>query len=197
MFINKFKNYIVGEFTYRNFITLSRDELLMILKERNHPDVKKWMFTNDDILENDHFSFVDSLKNRNDAYYWLMEYHGVPIGVLSLIHIDYDLEEGEAGYYLFASQQNSGIGLDMQFYYKKLFFNHFGMRNLPGTIMWGNSNAYQMSLFLGAVVDNTIEQNGRKYIVMHTPKENFEIIDDYKLSSQFIKYIKSHPVLWE
>lgn len=197
MYINKLKTYSIGEYTYRNFVTLSRDELLMILKERNHPDVKKWMITNDNIQEKDHLSFVDGLKNRNDAYYWLMEYKGNPIGVLSLIHVDYDLEEGEPGYYLFASQQDSGIGLDMQYNYKNLFFTHIGLQNLPGNILWGNTNAYQMSMFLGAVSDGTIERNGRKYVVMHTPRENFEKIDARKLTSRFIKYIKTHPVSWD
>lgn len=197
MQIDKFKTYVLEDYTYRNFVTLSREELLNILKERNHPDVKKWMFTKDDILEKDHLNFVEGLKNRDDAFYWLMEYKGVPIGVLSLIRINYELEEGETGYYLFASQQDSGIGLDMQFHYKKLFFTLFGVRNLPGEILWGNTNAYQMSMFLGAIVDGTIEQNGRKYIVMHTPKENFEKIEERKLTSQFIKYIKTHPVSWK
>lgn len=197
MLIDKFKTYAIGEFTYRNFVTLSRDELLKVLKERNHPDVKKWMYTNDDIQEKDHLSFVEGLKTRNDAYYWLMAYKGEPIGVLCLIHVDYELEQGEPGYYLFASQQNSGIGLDMQYNYKKLFFTHFGLRNLPGNILWGNTNAYLMSMFLGAVSDGTIEHDGRKYIVMHTPRENFELIDDHKLTSRFIKYIKTHPVSWK
>lgn len=35
MLIDKYKTYTVGEYTYRNFVTLSRDELLMILRERN------------------------------------------------------------------------------------------------------------------------------------------------------------------
>lgn len=197
MFIDKFETYAEGDYTYRNFVTLSKDELLLILRERNHPDVKKWMFNNEDIQEGDHLAFVEGLKNRNDAYYWLMEYKGVPIGVLSLIHINYEMEEGETGYYLFASHQDSGLGLDMQFHYKKLFFSHLGVRNLPGEILWGNTNAYQMSLFFGAEVDGTMEREGRKYVVMHTSKENFEKIEGRKLTSKFIKYIKSHPVSWE
>lgn len=197
MLIDKCKTYTVGEYTYRNFVTLSKEELLMILRERNQPDVKKWMFTNDDIGEDEHLAFAEGLKNRDDVFYWLMEYSGESIGVLSLIHVDYDRKEGEPGYYLFASQQNSGIGLEMQYSYKKLFFDQLGLNSLPGNILRGNTTAYQMSSFFGAVEDGIIERDGRKYIAMHTPKENFEKIGERKLTSQFIRYIKTHPVSWE
>lgn len=189
--------YQIGDYVYRNFVTLSKEELLMILRERNHPDVKKWMFTTDDIKESEHLAYAESLKNRDDCFYWLVEYKGVAIGVLSLVHIDYEKEEGEAGYYLFSSHQNSGIGLDMQYHYKKLFFDYFKIKNLPGEILWGNTNAYLMSLFFGAEVDGCIERNGRKYIVMHTAKEQFDAIIPEKLTSKFIKYIKSHQISWE
>ena len=79
MQIDKNRTYQAGPYTYRNFITLSLEEKLMILRERNHPDVKKWMFTKEDITEEDHLAYIEGLKNRDDAYYWLMERDGVPV----------------------------------------------------------------------------------------------------------------------
>ena len=82
MLIDKEKDYQVASFTYRNFINLSEEDKLMILRERNHPDVKKWMFTNEDIKEESHLAFINGLKKRDDAYYWLMLRECKPIGVL-------------------------------------------------------------------------------------------------------------------
>lgn len=197
MQIDKNRTYQVGPYTYRNFITLSLEEKLMILRERNHPDVKKWMFTKEDITEEGHLAYIESLKTRDDAYYWLMERDGAPVGVLSIIHCDFEKEEGEPGYYLFASEQEGGNGLEMQYYYKKFFFEELGLKNLFGHLLYGNTNAYLMSCFYGAVKDGEMEEGGRKYLIMHTPKENFEKILPKKLASQFIKFVKAHPVLWE
>ena len=153
MQIDKNRDYQLGPYTYRNFINLSLDEKLMILRERNHPDVKKWMFTEDDIKEENHLAYIEGLKNCDDAYYWLMEREGKPVGVLSIIHCDFEKEEGEPGYYLFASEQESGYGLEMQYYYKKFFFDVLGLQNLFGHLLSGNTNAYLMTCFFGAVKD--------------------------------------------
>lgn len=197
MLIDKLKDYKVGPYTYRNFITLTLEEKLMILKQRNHPDVKKWMFTEEDIKESDHLAFINGLAHRTDAYYWLMERDGNAIGVLSIIHCDDEKNEGEPGYYLFASEQDSGWGLEMQYYYKKFFFEELGLNNLFGYLLYGNTNAYLLSCFFGAEKDGELMDKGHKYIVMHTPKQNFEKISPQKLTSQFVKYVKANPVVWE
>ena len=161
MQIDKNRDYQVGPYTYRNFITLTLEEKLMILRERNHLDVKKWMFTKEDISEEGHLAYIEGLKTRDDAYYWLMLRDGKPVGVLSI------------------------------------FFEELGLKNLFGHLLYGNTNAYLMSCFYGAVKDSEMEEDGRKYLVMHTPKENFEKISPVKLVSQFVKYVKANPVVWE
>ena len=90
MQIDKSKDYKILSYTFRNFINLTFREKRMVLHERNHPDVKKWMFTNEDIREKDHLRFIDSLVDRNDAFYWLVERDDVPVGVLSIVHCNYE-----------------------------------------------------------------------------------------------------------
>ena len=142
MQIDKSKDYKILSYTFRNFINLTFREKRMVLHERNHPDVKKWMFTNEDIREKDHLRFIDSLVDRNDAFYWLVERDDVPVGVLSIVHCNYEKNEGESGYYLFSAQQDSGIGLELQYAYKKFFFETVGVENLPGHILYGNTTDY-------------------------------------------------------
>ncbi len=197
MQIDKYKEYQVGSYSYRSFTTLSLDEKLMVLRERNHPDVKKWMFTKEDIKEEEHLSFIEGLKSRDDAFYWLMKYDGKPVGVLSIIHCDLNEEEGEPGYYLFASEQDAGNGLEMQYCYKKFFFEILGVKKLIGHLLYGNTNAFLMSGFFGAVKVGEFMEDDRRYIVVHTLKESFDKISPFKLASQFIKYVKTNPIVWE
>lgn len=193
MYIDKNKDYVIGSFRFRNFINLNSNEKLMILKERNHPDVKKWMFTNNDILEEDHICFINSLKNRNDAFYWLIERNGMAIGVLSIVKCDYDKGEGESGYYLFANYQKSGFGLELHYAYKKLFFNTFSFKRLLGHIQVGNDNSYYLTAFFGGKKNGIIEIDNQKYYDMYTDKEQFLNVLPDKLASRFIKFLKTSP----
>ena len=45
-----------------NFIDLELEEKEMILKWRNHPEIRKWMYNQDEIKLEEHLSFIESLK---------------------------------------------------------------------------------------------------------------------------------------
>lgn len=197
MFIDNKRDYEVLSYKFRNLINLSLEEKLMVLEERNHPKVKRWMFNNRDITEAEHLRFIQSLANRADAFYWLVELDGKPIGVLNIVHCDYDKNEGEAGYYLFASVQDSGIGLEFQYAYKKFFFEILGVDNLPGHILYGNTSAYYISAFYGGGEDGIAIIDGRKFLLMHTSKEAFMSGDYSNITSNFVKFIKKHPKKWD
>lgn len=71
-----------------NFVDLSLDEKKIILEWRNHPNVRKWMFTQDKIEFNGHLAFIESLKNRRDKLYFLVKKSHQYIGVIDFTDID-------------------------------------------------------------------------------------------------------------
>lgn len=70
-----------------NFVELSLDEKKMILEWRNHPDVKKWMYNQEDIKLDDHLSFIESLKQRDNKLYFLVKQNNENIGVIDFTQI--------------------------------------------------------------------------------------------------------------
>ena len=48
----------------------TRKKKEMILKWRNHPDIRKWMYNQDEIKFEEHLNFIDSLKLRKDKLYF-------------------------------------------------------------------------------------------------------------------------------
>ena len=167
MNIDRNKIYQINDYTYKNFVGLTLEEVKLVWEWRNHEDIRKWMITKDIIPFENHCAFVRNLSKRNDAYY--------------------EHKEGEPGYYLSPYMANSGIGIEMQYYYKKLFFDELGFENLFGHLLWGNTNAYQLSRFFGAIEDKIIEIDGRKYVKMHTPATEFRKLSGDKLINQFVK----------
>ena len=99
--IEKHKIYESHGYHFDNFVDLSVEKKEMILLWRNHEKVRNMMVNKELISEENHFKFIEGLNDRNDCYYWLVkDPKGVEVGVLDVIHVDYDKDEGEIGYYI-------------------------------------------------------------------------------------------------
>ena len=53
-----------------NFIDLKLEEKEMILKWRNHPEIRKWMYNQDNITLENHLKFIEELKIKDDQLYF-------------------------------------------------------------------------------------------------------------------------------
>lgn len=71
-----------------NFTDLSNDEKKIILEWRNNPNIKKWMYTQDDITLESHLNFIDSLNNSKDKLYFLVKKEDENIGVIYFTQIE-------------------------------------------------------------------------------------------------------------
>lgn len=67
-----------------NLIDLNHEQKKMILGWRNHPDVRKWMYSKDIIAYDEHIAFLNSLHSRKDEYYFLIKKNKQYIGVIDL-----------------------------------------------------------------------------------------------------------------
>ena len=70
-----------------NFIDLELKEKEMILEWRNHPDIRKWMYNQDEIKFEEHLNFIDSLKLRKDKLYFLVKKEDDFIGVIDFTQL--------------------------------------------------------------------------------------------------------------
>lgn len=91
-----------------NFIDLSLEEKKMILEWRNSPNIKKYMYTQNEISLENHLKFIDSLKNREDNLYFLVKKDDDFIGVIDFINIT--KYEADFGFYANPSSKIVGIG---------------------------------------------------------------------------------------
>lgn len=96
----------------RNFTLLSKDELLMILERRNHPEVRKWMAHTAPTTPEEHLRYCASLKNRPEILQLLVEFDGQPACVLSYKATNSSWHEvADCGIYAFASEPCSSSTL--------------------------------------------------------------------------------------
>lgn len=76
-----------------DFTALDPNQLRLVLSWRNHPNIRRWMLSSDEISPEDHFRFVESLRQRSDKRYFLVQENGESIGVIDFTAITEDTAE--------------------------------------------------------------------------------------------------------
>lgn len=185
------ETYVCGNYTYRNFVDLSKDELLTILEWRNHPDIRKYMNNTEPIAVESHLDFVQGLRSRTDAYYWQVSVDGAPVGVLNIIDVDTVSRTCEPGFYLSPEVMGKGGGIFFLYNYKFFLLNELDFDRLTGHNYLDNLAAVHLTLFFGAEIVDIVDVNGRKSLRTVLNKTSFNKIKNHKLTSQFVRFVKN------
>jgi UDP-4-amino-4,6-dideoxy-N-acetyl-beta-L-altrosamine N-acetyltransferase len=96
--------------TLTAFQNLELNQKLQILQWRNHIEIRRWMYTQEIIKQENHLAFIDSLTKRNDVFYWLVSVDDVPTGVISLTGINRIHLRTDGGIYLRPDGEQKGMG---------------------------------------------------------------------------------------
>ena len=73
----------VKNFGYVHMISyadLNFNDQIYLLKMRNDASVRKWMFSQKVITENEHLEFIGKLNKRTDVYYFLVKSENIILG---------------------------------------------------------------------------------------------------------------------
>ncbi len=98
------------KFKLINFTELTLNEKEMILGWRNHPEIKKWMYTTKNIQLSDHLSFIEKLKTCNDKIYFLVKHGKEYLGVIDFYNLKDTNEIIEFGLYSNPNAKIPGVG---------------------------------------------------------------------------------------
>jgi len=85
--------------TAKNFTKLSETKLLDILMVRNHPEIRKAMFSCKKISQSEHLSFVEKLHIDKSKQFFAIYQSDNLVGVIYFTNIDWDLHKATFGIY--------------------------------------------------------------------------------------------------
>ena len=80
----------VKNFGYVHMISyadLNFNDQIYLLKMRNDTSVRKWMFSQKVITENEHLEFIGKLNKRTDVYYFLVKSKNIILGCVNFSDI--------------------------------------------------------------------------------------------------------------
>ena len=120
-----------------DFTTLDKEQLTMVLAWRNHSDIRRWMVSDDEISLENHLHFVESLKNRADKHYFLLQREDEYIGVIDFTGItDTSAEIG-----IYANPQMHGVGKALMNALIEYGFSTLGVKMLIASVFADNERA--------------------------------------------------------
>ena len=76
-----------------NFIDMSLEEKKMVLEWRNHEEIRKWMYNQDEISLDEHLKFIQNLEFNPFKQYLIVKKGNEFIGVIDFI-FDYQKKRG-------------------------------------------------------------------------------------------------------
>lgn len=135
------KDYDLGFARAVNYVNLPTEEIERIRAWRNHPEINRWMYNAHEITVDEHQEFVEELKEKKDALYWLIKTDEDTVGSVNLTKINRSLELAYLG--LFASPESPlhGKGNKLMHALFKLAFNEEKLHELKLEVFDSNERA--------------------------------------------------------
>ena len=149
-----------------DFTTLDTQQLTTVLAWRNHSDIRRWMLSDDEISLENHLHFVESLKNRADKRYFLVQREGESIGVIGFT----DITQNSAEIGIYANPQMRGVGEALMNALIEYGFTTLGVTMLIASVCADNERAKHLYEKFDFIETNRTDYNGREMITMELKK---------------------------
>ncbi len=149
------RNIELGDVLLKNFVNLNEEEIEMVRMWRNHPEVRRWMYTDHEISKEEHINFIDSLKGDNKNFYYLVYKGRKPVGVMYLNRLDPKNRNAYFGIYANPEEKIHGAGLILEKSAISLAFDVAQLHTLKLEVIEDNERAINFYKRMG------FEEEGR------------------------------------
>ncbi len=140
--INLRANFILGDFTVINFVNFTDKEVEIVRNWRNNEKVRKWMYSDQTITNEEHSLFIDRLQLDDKNFYWMTKDNkGNYIGVIYLNRVDFINKNAFIGIYSDPDNRISGAGNLLIECIKKLAFDKAELHTLKLEVIDNNERA--------------------------------------------------------
>ncbi|WP_019153822.1 UDP-4-amino-4,6-dideoxy-N-acetyl-beta-L-altrosamine N-acetyltransferase [Robertmurraya massiliosenegalensis] len=156
------------------FKKINETDLEQVLEWRTSEHVTKYMYTDIKRDLDNQKRWFEAISEDSTQYYWMIEYKGKSIGLISLNNIDMQHKKATFGYYI--GDLNFAIiaGRIQPYLYNHAFFG-LGLNKLYAEVMAGNEGMMKMHLHYGFTHTATYKEHIFKYDKFHDV-EYFELL---------------------
>jgi RimJ/RimL family protein N-acetyltransferase len=159
-------NFNTAHYRFVNYTDLTEEQSYAVWKERNNPDIRKWMSNAEPFSFKSHTEYVKSLSEKNDRIYWGVFDNEQMIGSICLNPFDGDSKEGEVGIYLFIDFLGKGLGLQVEKEFVNYMFLHDLCRKIVAKTLIDNKRYQAINTAIGFKITSEDE----RYVYMELKK---------------------------
>jgi len=131
---------------YKKFQDLSLEEKKEVLRWRNHPEIRKWMYNKEVISLQNHLEFIENLKNSNKIY--------LKVGNLGVVN--FILKNGYVEFGIHKNPEKKGVGKKLIEFAVNYAFNELKIFKIILYVYENNEKALNLYLKFG------FKQTGKK-----------------------------------
>lgn len=116
-----------------------------VLRWRNQDDVRRWMYTDHLISQEEHEQWFASMRQDPTKQYWIIELEDLPVGVIHLSDISRQHRRCEWGMYLGSdAARGTGAAESAAFLSLDAAFGEIGMQRVTCEVLVGNERAIRL-----------------------------------------------------
>lgn len=144
---------------------LQEADLGMVRRWRNHLEVRRYMYTQHEIGEEEHRAWFQRCRDNPRRYLLLAEREGQPFGFVNLQLVDAEARRGDWGFYL-APEAPAGSGQALGQAALRYAFNTLDMHKLCGEALAENQRSRRFHERLGFTEEARLRDHhfdGQKY----------------------------------
>ncbi len=169
------------------FVKLKKEHLQTVLDWRAQPEIAKFMLTEIDYDIKKQYVWFNKISGDKNVAYWIIEYFGMPIGLINLADIDYVVKKCNAGFYIGDVRYRQLAAMILPYFYN-LVFKKLNFNKIYGEVLSSNKNILNIHLrqgyrLVGTFKDHQIKQG--RYIDVHL----IELMkEDWILQKRYERY---------
>lgn len=182
---------------FKNFINLSEEEKVILLKLRNADYIRKNMYNTEIISLSSHFAWINNLKNREDCIYWAILKDDKIIGCIDLTGIDFNKKIAEWGFYI--DEKCTGLGAIIEYLGMRHFFNDMCFQCVMCRVLSDNKQVYNMhknKFGFVAAPDFSIISSNRNFNGLMLTSSVWSKVEK-KINCLLNRIFKLSEVVWE
>ncbi|MFA6136928.1 MAG: UDP-4-amino-4,6-dideoxy-N-acetyl-beta-L-altrosamine N-acetyltransferase [Sulfurimonas sp.] len=158
-----------------DFVDLSLDEKKMVLNWRNEESVKKWMYSQDDIVLENHLQYIDTLEASKTKQYMVVKILDQYIGVIDFTNINFQAKVTDFGLYANPSEKVAGVGRILEECCVKYAFEILQLDKMMLEVFSDNERAINLYKKYNFQEVGKKEINNKEVICMELRNENRKV----------------------
>jgi UDP-4-amino-4,6-dideoxy-N-acetyl-beta-L-altrosamine N-acetyltransferase len=147
-----------------SFRSMRLDDITLIHRWRNLPEVATYMYTDHQISEAEHARWFGSAFGDEARRYWIIELDGEPVGLANLYDISLPQKRAYWAFYLADERvRGRGVGSATERFVMRYAFDDLALDKLCCEVLATNDGVVRMHERYGFHVDGTLPKHVIKY----------------------------------